>query len=863
MSFQRAKPIDDLYDDVADYDLVVVPDAPLASALNRRLEHPHLGTFATTPRRIAAGRKETAEDRLAFLELVEHTDLGWKASAYAIGNILQCWEHQASIESILDYPAYADATTREAVDYIRDLDTTSSALTDYRIDDSQEVAVVGIDQLTALERSILPDDYDTYSPFVDDTFDYPPFQIFNSPTDIVDTVVDNIDATTADEVAVVLDAQSQYSTLVESALEAADIPFYGGPGFTDDPDHRAFIQLLRTAHAGTDTRVRDIRPLLTRFDRAPSVEHDQKRFRDTSEDAVAWLRDLADTVVEGTFGDALSVYEREADQELTAFREELEELGIHDEPVTERSVDNLTFYLDAYEVPVDRDNDGVLLADATAAAYVDRPLVFHLGLDDSWTQTPPQRPWVDETAQYTRTIDDFQLLLQSGASRHYLVTDTEGGTPVTPCLYFEELLDEDFDQFSDLDSERHTRQTSSEKAGFETDGRSQNTEEIATVSQSSLNTYVNSPRDYYFDRLLDSPDQERFREGTLFHDFAEFYVNHPEFVDDDTVADVVDHMVEETGALASSIDEATRRTRYRVGVETVVEYLDETMPETDTFLSPTSNWGENTFAERYGRPADAPTTERWFENHDLHIEGKIDLVAGPHELVDHKSRSSRNRPAKVVRNASVDDLSDTPNFQALLYLTHWRSENPGERLDFTLFQFLATLDDAITGESDLEECLTTVTYYPYSFPVFAQSQEAYARLSDEAGGDGRKTLSKASYDDYFEAFDTTDFPNTRDKNELLESEFADELTSIMEDAVGDFKYVRNGCKQLLRQLDRIHRRNFFAGDVDAFESFVETQLDVLNARRRGEERFPIEGPAGEPSYRRVDHRDLLLEGHHD
>ena len=26
------------------------------------------------------------------------------------------------------------------------------------------------------------------------------------------------------------------------------------------------------------------------------------------------------------------------------------------------------------------------------------------------------------------------------------------------------------------------------------------------------------------------------------------------------------------------------------------------------------------------------------------------------------------------------------------------------------------------------------------------------------------------------------------------------------------------------------------------------------------ERFPINGPGGEPNYRRVDHRDLLLEG---
>jgi hypothetical protein len=148
VSFPRAKPIADLYDAVAAYDLVVVPDAPLASALNRRLDKPHLGPFAITPRRLAAGRREEAEDRVAFLELIEHEELDWKRGAYAIGNILQCWEHQGHVDAILDYDAYVDDATRWAVEHISDLTTTSKQLTDYRISAERDVAVVGEDQLT-------------------------------------------------------------------------------------------------------------------------------------------------------------------------------------------------------------------------------------------------------------------------------------------------------------------------------------------------------------------------------------------------------------------------------------------------------------------------------------------------------------------------------------------------------------------------------------------------------------------------------------------------------------------------------------------------------------------------------------------
>ena len=234
MPITRAKPVDTLYDEVRNHDLVIVPDAPLASGLNRRLDRPHLGSFAITPRRLAAGRRERAEDRSAFLELVTTTDLDWKQAAYAIGNTLQCWEHQGRVEDVVDYDAYTDAATETTVEQLSALDTTSRRLGEYKIDDTQDVAVVGHEQLTTLERSILPAQHDRIDPFADTAFDRPPFHIFESSTAIVDAVLGVVTAENAEDVAVVADRGSEYSTLVESALEAAGIPFIGGPGFADD-----------------------------------------------------------------------------------------------------------------------------------------------------------------------------------------------------------------------------------------------------------------------------------------------------------------------------------------------------------------------------------------------------------------------------------------------------------------------------------------------------------------------------------------------------------------------------------------------------------------------------------------------------
>jgi len=859
VSVPRAKPIADLYDEVAASDLVVVPDAPLASALNRRLDKPHLGPFAITPRRLAAGRREEAEDRVAFLELVEHEDFDWKRGAYAVGNILQCWEHHGRVDAILDYDAYVDDATRQAVKHIADLTTTSNQLTEYRISADRDVAVVGHDQLTQLERSILPPTYETYSPFSDDEFDCPPFHVFDSATTIVDTVVDAVTDANADNVAVVLDQESEFSALIESALEAADIPFYGGPGFVDDPDHRTFVQLLRAAHGGTDTRVSDCRPLLARLGISLDIEHDAKRLYELDADAIEWLVSFCETIETRTFAEALDAFERRVGRRLDRFAKELETLGIAETRATERAVDQLVFYVQTYEVPVDRENDGVLLADAKSAAYVDRPVVFYLGLDEGWTHSAPRRPWVDRDAQYTRNIQQFQLLLQSGATQYYLVQDAKGGSPVTPCLYFSELFDEEFDRFSDLDSHIHAPQFDRRGEGFEREPVDVTPIEVTTISQSSLSTYVNCPRDHLFGRLVESPDTDYFREGTLFHDFAEFYVNHPDFVDEDVVDSVVEYMLAETQPFVQSVDEVTRRTKYRAGIETIVAFFEANTPSNDAFLTPTSGRGDNVFADRFDRPVDSPLTERWFENDDLGLKGKLDLVHAPSRLVDHKS-GSRKSASKVVTNATIDPPSDSPNFQALLYLTHWRSQYPDRPLEFTFFHFLETLDDVVAGEVDLDETLTTVSYYPVPFDAHVRSEAFFDELLKEGANKCQKTLSQVDYERYAAAFDDVAVPDTTDSDELIESPFGQECIERMKASVGDYKYVAQGCKQAMRQMTRVRGRAFFEDDLDAFEAFVDERLDELNRRRAGRERFPIDGLADEPNYRYVDNRDLLLEG---
>nr|WP_235271249.1 PD-(D/E)XK nuclease family protein [Halorubrum saccharovorum] len=838
---------------------MITPDGPLASALNRQLDRSHLGPFAIPPRRLAVGRRQESEDRLAFLGMIANEDISWKRCAYAVGNILQCWEHQGSHEAIFEYDAYIDEATERAVERIGDLETASMKLTNDTIDSDLDVIVVEPKMLTQLERAYLPAEYDTVSLFADTEFELPPFRIHESPTAIIETVVDTVTETNAENVGIVLDQESEYSPLIESALEAADIPFFGGPGFTDRSEHRLFLHLLRTAHRGTDTRISEIRSLLTAFDFDVADRETDKRLHELDNENLSWLKNFCHEIQEYTFLDALSAFEHRTDDTLDDFRTELEELGIADEIVTEARLDELSFYLQTYEVPVDRDNEGVLLADAKSASYVGREVVFYLGLDDRWTHSAPRRPWVDQDAQFTRNLKSFQLLLQSGSQQHYLVQDATGGSPVTPCLYFEELLEREYDRFSELPSTTHQlRSEPHDGAVFNTESVDVSPEPVETISKSSLNTYVNSPRDYYFSRIVDGPEKEYLTEGNLLHDFAEFYVTHPAVVDDAALTEVVDLMLDEVRPLIRSVDEQTRRTEYRVSLETIVSYLDDNPPTDGAFLTPSSST-ENAIADYFGCDIESPVTERRFVDEDLGINGMIDLVQSQTELLDYKS-GSENDANSIVQDAAIDEPSDEPDFQALLYLTYWRSQTPAQQLSFTFFYVTELVDDAIAGDVDLDDALTTVTYYPGSLTDHVRTEEFFEYLREEGANKCQKILSKIDYQTYAALFDAAPLVETTDSDELIESEFGRTMIERLEAEIGEYKYVKTGSKQVMREIARQQKGAFFKPDLDAFESFVEERLTELNRRRTGDEPFPIEGLAGEPNYRRVDNRDLLLEG---
>ena len=158
-------------------------------------------------------------------------------------------------------------------------------------------------------------------------------------------MLDTITPENAANVAVVLDSGSHYSSLVESAFEAAEIPFYGGPGFTDMAVHRAYLRLLRAGFRGSATTVGELKPLLTQLGIEVAAGDDEKRLNSIDHDDLAWVQSLLTEIQDRTFEEVLYEFEAKTDHSLDQSQEELAALGVADKPVTQDRVNDLEFYL--------------------------------------------------------------------------------------------------------------------------------------------------------------------------------------------------------------------------------------------------------------------------------------------------------------------------------------------------------------------------------------------------------------------------------------------------------------------------------------------------------------------------------------
>ena len=854
---EKVLSIEEIYERVKEYDLVLTIDAPLADGLNSRIDKPRLGTFATTPKRLAFENwPDLMDKRQLFYHIAKNTDLNWKLTSYLLDNVLDCWKTTGELEKVLEYREFKTEEMKKVIKILRETRNVFREMDEYSWIEKKKVAIIAPYQFDGLDKKVLPEKYDSIDVFGDGERKLPGFSVFNSETGIVRAIARNISRENANDMAIVIDSESRYQYLIESLLESEGIPFMSKKMVRDDASVREFLSLCRVS-LSDNVHVSDVRPFFHLVDTNVSMKYDNQFLERLEIEELKNVKKLLDDVSDLTFAMFVKKYEEMSSKKLGEFEKLLDNIDFSDKHINEKNIDMLEYYLDSFEVSIEKEGGGgVLFVSPKGVAYIDRPVVFYIGMDSSWTAVVSDRPWNERKKEDDKNLKNFRILLQNGTG-YYLVQDKLMSKKIVPCFYFNEITTEKFDTFSDFRHERFSPSENLGKNGFLRKPSGLETEEIKTLSQSSLNTLVKCPRDYFFSRLVSSVDMHFFKRGNLFHDFAEFCVNYPDFTEKN-VDKCLDFMIENMRSYVDDIKIKVIETEFRIGINNVISYIRENKPESFEAKGYTKEMeSENVFSEKFGKPILTKITETWFENNGLGTKGKVDLILSCTHLLDYKT-GKRKSASNLIKNSNVTLFGDDPNFQAILYLLHKRAMNPNEKLEFTFFHVLDNVKDVMNGEESIDNNFVTLTYYPENFSEKIMDRETFDFLCNSDVR--RKLLDNIGYENYKDILNKINISEEScfDKNEILK--FSEEMICLCEGflEIGRGKDITekqldNACKSILKQLVNFRIMNYFREDLDEFEKFLKKEISKLNEYMKS--RFPV----GDIDRDKIKNKDLVLD----
>lgn len=837
LTIQESSSIDELYNRIKDHDLVLTVDAPLADALNARLQEPHIGPFATTPRRLAMNnipaQKKFTDKKELFVEITEETSLDWKLASYLFENIVDCWKETGTPDKILKHERYDTEASKKIVNILKNTVNRYSAEERYTVPNEKDLAVIAPHQFTELDKKVLPEDYDVILPFKNSKTSLPKFNVFNSTTEIVQTVQKHVVDSDPKDVAVVMKKDSEYRYLVEALFRSNQIPYMVSKDITEDHATRKFLNLIRFSFFKSGVRLKDIRSLT---DETIDPEEEEYFLRSSDKQ----IKQLMDEIPNMTFKELIDQFE-----DLEELKDQLEDLDLLDKKITLQRLNSLTYFLETFDITTKTAGQGVLIASPSTSTYIDRPIVLYLGLDSSWTPEPPETPWIDEKQFDKDKIKDFKILLQNGEKRYYLVKDREMNQTITPSFYFNEFTKEPVGSFTDLEHELNHTPLKDKKKAFEKEEVETEHEETKSMSQSTLNTFAYCPKDHFFDKLTEGPDKVYFRRGTLFHDLAEFLMNYPDTDEDEKI---IQKMTEELSPFLEEHQLPTIKTRFKIGMQNIQDFLKDREPMLEDPEGYEKTQTDNIFADLFDKPIETRFTEVSFYNESIGAKGKVDLVLNQDRIVDHKT-GNKKTISKLMRKSNTEDIDERPDFQAKMYIAHHRHHYPNTSINFTFFHLLNNERDVVSGTPDPSDNIVNIVYHPREFNDLVHEEKMFEWL--KSSKNRKKVLNKLGYDDYLSFFEDRTVPDM-EKDELLEHPITAEFTRYCQDKIGSYKYVKKACKSIMKKFVKFRMTNYFKSDIDEFENFLKEQIELYDGYKSTN--FPLKD--ADPD--EIDNKDMVI-----
>ena len=763
----RAKSIDELYEEVRDYDLVICNDAPLALALNNRLDKPRVGVFAITPRQLASDLSIDilGVPTLSDIEVVRRIskNLGYPMRFVhgEIENIKTIRRYSSEVKKYL-----RGSKSKDIYDeYIR-IPTLEKAMDSFDSDNCEffkdkSIALIGDELFDSLDKKMNPppanlEYIDLFSDESTSAYIIPEFRELSNDHQVALNAVSLIDKDNAADFALVLDVNGKIADAVRSELYRKGLPFINKLSIRDLNNIRDYLEFINRSLNFNITKVGQVRELLQTYGGFIKPVYDEYLIENYTEitdnpHTVELLR-IMSKITDYTYG---QVCNEITGKEGAQVKLMLSQLELTDKKVNVSDTADMVYSVNNFELKHNEqippaEKEGVLIVDCKNSVYIDRPVVIYLGLGPEWEKDLSDLNLTNTSMKGDldeMNVKRFQILLQQGSSRIYICNGMRNGKPTKPCSYFEKADGElkVYERFSDISGcikgawhsfpmKKKVRagglHVSKQKRDFE-------------FSNSSFNDYISCPRKFMFGRVIKAPDKEHNAIGSYLHNYAEFRVCYPEKSKELGQEFFVNEISRRCTPLFSPDVRGIRESKIRAAVMELDELI-ETYGFCDNvrIIKKKRDINDrNIFFEMFGKNEEgSDSSEIKVVSRDRHMNGKMDFISG-NSIFDYKTGGTKSA-SDVIDNMNLDKPSDYgKNFQCLFYLSLLKDEGI-ENPEFSFFYTSANELNVATGNiTDLESAMLHIKMIKdkrefidrFLFATEFEGVGSYQKLADRWG----------------------------------------------------------------------------------------------------------------------------------
>lgn len=742
---QSAKGIDEIYAEVKDCDIVITNDAPLATALNARIETACIGSFAYTPRRIAAmeavrilGTGVMGDLRI-ISEIANETGLDFKYIHGELENIRRIRRYKKDVRNYL-YTKNA----KEVYDSFEALPTIEKVMGDYDPSKSpffegKKVAVVGVDLFDDLDKHFVPLEFKDVDIFGDGDFKIERMYQIGNDRQIADNIVDLIERDTANDTAIVMDTEGPVADAIRAALYRKKMPFKNNLAVKDLSQIRDYIQFVRLALSYDTIRVKHVREIFSNYGGFLNNKQDmyllsrQKDF--IKNDKAKELAHIMEHIRDKTFGEVMEEIVHKLSRPQVKIL--LDDMRLTDSKITVANVNKIVYAVENVDdlhhneqIP-DDERRGVLLVNCNNSTFIDRPFVIFVGMGPEWSPKIIGKNYIDREAEAERNIAKFSVLIQQGTSRVYAVNTMRSGKPAKPCSFFDALLGKPASRFEDVCAETlYGPWISDSPQQFPSKGESPMDREPTgdlRFTKSTYNNFRRCPRAYMIGEIVKIPESEHTVFGNILHEFAELYVCYPEVVKSKGVGYYVDLIQGSYSGISCEQMKGVDRSSIAISMANLTRFIDSLnigKPELDRKNSDRKY--PNTIMAAEGLDYYSAITETNMESKNFPAFGKFDLTTGS-LIVDYKT--GKVSDLKSIRD-NMADGSKFPEFQSMLYLALLSDHLLGAPCTFKLYYVRGQAAKTVTNpQFDIQENIKVVKYIDRDFADYLRDPNCCVRYS--------------------------------------------------------------------------------------------------------------------------------------